>query len=80
MGNGFTVEVECYAGYRGEQEPRRFRFGERTTEVEEMLDRWHGPDYRYFKLRGDDGAIDILRHNEAVDFWEMTMFEAGAPR
>ena len=79
MGNGFTVEVECYAGYRGEEEPRRFRFGERTIEVEEMLDRWHGPDYRYFKLQGDDGAAYILRLDESADRWEMTMFEAGAP-
>jgi len=77
---GFSVEVECYAGYRGEEEPRRFRPGERSVEVEEMLDRWHGPDYRYFKLRGDDGAIYILRHDESAGCWEMTMFEAGAPR
>lgn len=77
MGNGFIVEVECYAGYRGQQEPRRFRFGERTVEVEEVADQWHGPDYRYFKLRGSDGAIYILRHDESADRWEMTMFDTG---
>ena len=78
--SGFAVAVECHAGYRGDEQPRRFRFGKRTIEIEETLDQWHGPDYRYFKLRGSDRAIYILRHDESADRWEMTMFEAGAPR
>ena len=44
--------VECYAGYRGEQEPRRFNWAGLAVEVVEIVDRWQGPDHRYFKLRG----------------------------
>ena len=72
------VRVECYAGYRAEQEPRRFTLGERSVEVTEVLDRWLAPDHRYFKLRGDDGNIYILRQDAALDFWEMTLFDRGA--
>lgn len=78
MESGFAVQVECYAGYRGGQEPRRFHLGERTIEAAEIIDQWQGPDYRYFKLRGNDGAIYILRHDEPADRWEMTMFDTGA--
>lgn len=68
------VRVECYAGYRGEEEPRRFWLGGRSVEVCEVLDRWVAPDHRYFKLSGDDGGQYILRHDEPSDRWELTLF------
>ncbi len=71
------VSVECHAGHRGEETPRRFRMDERTIEVAEVLDRWLAPDHRYFKVRGHDGHVYILRHDPAADRWEMTMFQRG---
>jgi hypothetical protein len=50
-----TVGVECYAGYRGEQTPRTLVLGDRRIPVAEVVDAWLAPDYRYFKLKGDDG-------------------------
>lgn len=72
------MKVECHAGHRGEETPRRFSLGGRQVEVVEVIDRWYGPDHRYFKLRGDDGAVYLLRHDETADRWELTMFERGA--
>ncbi|MEW6487258.1 MAG: hypothetical protein AB1578_05000 [Thermodesulfobacteriota bacterium] len=72
------VHVECYAGYRGEETPRRFHLGAREVVVEEVLDRWLAPDYRYFKVRGDDGARYILRHDVASGRWALTLFERPA--
>lgn len=72
-----TLEVHCYAGYRGEQEPREFKLGSRTIEVVEVLDRWTAPDHRYFKCRGSDGDTYILRHDVPTDRWEMTLFARG---
>jgi hypothetical protein len=68
------LRVECYAGYRAEQEPRRFHLGARKVEAVEILDRWLAPEHRYFKLRGDDDGIYILRHDTLADAWELTMF------
>jgi hypothetical protein len=74
------VKVACYAGHRGEETPRRLSLDGRTVELIEALDCWLGADHRYFKMAGDDGAIYILRHDIARDCWELTMYEAGAPR
>lgn len=73
----FRVRVDCYAGYRGEETPRRFRLGARTVEVAEIVDRWIDPEHRYFKLRGDDGDLYILRHDAETDAWEMTLYRRG---
>lgn len=68
------VKVECYAGYRGEETPVRFRIGERTAEVIEVVDRRLAPDHRYFKVRTADG-IYILRNDATSESWELTLFE-----
>lgn len=68
------LTVECYAGHRGEQEPRRIHFGARVMEVREILDRWLAPDHRYFKLLGEDGGEYIIRHDEASGRWELTFY------
>ena len=72
-----AVHVECYAGYRGEETPVRFRLGERVLEVADVIDRWLAPDHRYFKVRAD-GDIYILRNDITSDRWELTLFERTA--
>ncbi len=75
------VHVECYAGYRSEEEPRRFVIWGRTVEVVEIVDRWLSPDHRYFKLQGSDGGMYILRHDHIEDCWELTVYNKyGAER
>jgi hypothetical protein len=62
--------VECYAGYRGEETPRRIRLADRWLEVVEVVDRWLAPDHRYFRVRAADGAILVLRHDTESQRWE----------
>lgn len=71
------IRVECYAGHRGEETPRRFWLEERVVAVAEILDCWLAPDHRYFKIAGDDGGVYIIRFDVAADRWEMTMFSRG---
>ena len=68
------IRVECYAGYRGEQEPRAFTLGERRMDVHEILDRWLAPDHRYFRVAASDGDIYVLRHDEANGDWTLRAF------
>ena len=70
-----NIRVECYAGYRADESPLRFFLGDRKIETVEIIDRWVGQDHRYFKVKGDDGAVYILRHDIPADRWELTMFD-----
>ena len=72
-----SVRVKCYAGYRGVETPRRFFLGVREVGVIEVLDRWLTPGHRYFKVRGRDGGVYILRHDAVSGQWEMPMFSSG---
>jgi len=74
------VRVECYAGYRDEETPRRFFIGEHEVVVKEVLDRWLAPDHRYFKVRANDESTYSLRHDVEHNRWQMTLFEAGKRR
>jgi hypothetical protein len=69
-----ALDVECYAGYRGEETPRRFRLAERQIEITEVVDRWLAPDHRYFKARDTRGDVYILRNDVATGRWEVTFF------
>jgi hypothetical protein len=73
-----AADVECYAGHRGEETPRRFRLGDRHIEIADVLDRWLAPDHRYFKVRDADGDIYILRHDAITSVWEVAYFRSGA--
>lgn len=68
------VAVSCYAGYRGEETPRSFILWEQRREVAEVLDQWLAPEHRYFKVKADDGATYILRHDNLSQEWELTLF------
>ena len=71
------VAVGTYAGHRPDEAPRAFSLGTRRVVVAEELDRWLDPEHRYFKVRGDDGDIYILRYDVPSDAWELTLFSAG---
>jgi hypothetical protein len=72
------VDVECYAGYRGEETPRRFGLAEATIEVTEVVDCWLAPDHHYFKVRDRDGGLYILRNDVASERWELTFVRRRA--
>lgn len=71
------IKVICYAGHKAEEEPRSFFLGKREIIVKAILDRWLSPEHRYFKIRGEDDAIYILRYDVVNDFWEFIMFDKG---
>jgi len=58
-----NLSVETYSGYKADERPARFQLGERRHEVRDVLDRWYGPGYAYFKLLADDGGVYILRQD-----------------
>ena len=67
--------VECYAGHRADTEPRYLHIGQRVVAVTEIIDRWLDPTHRYFKLRGDDSGIYLVRHDTTKDSWELNLLD-----
>jgi hypothetical protein len=57
MAGSIRMKVTCYSGARANERPTGFLLGEKRYEVTDVIDRWYGPDYLYFKIRADDGNI-----------------------
>lgn len=77
MATSFPVQVECHPGTRGDELPHRLRFDGRRVDVE-VIDRWEGPAYRYFKLRGSDGGVYIVRHEAVAGVWTLVIYDSDA--
>jgi hypothetical protein len=60
----------------GRELPRAFDLNARRVEVVTVVDQWFGPDYRYCKVKGDDGAVYILRVVEHSSYWQLTLFSS----
>jgi len=76
-----TLEVECYAGYKANERPQRFRAAlpnARVYEVKEVLDQWYGVGTCCFKVLADDGNVYILRHEEGADVWSLDAFRSAS--
>ena len=70
------IKVECYAGAKADETPRRFVREGQLIEVGEVLDRWHQvesqpewPRADYFKVRAADQREYLLKHDLESDEW-----------
>ena len=71
--------MEAYAGYKADERPLLFRMGGREYRVEELLDKWYGPEDTWFKVRADDGGSYILRLNPTAE-WTLESYRCGEPK
>lgn len=70
------IQVECYAGAKADETPRRFVWEGKSIAVNEVLDRWYQieskpewPRADYFKVRGEDGCEYLLKHDLESEQW-----------
>ncbi len=73
-----SIQVECYAGYKADETPRRFLWEGQWLEVAEVLDRWYqaagNPEWPiadYFKVLAADGHEYLLKHDREADDWHL---------
>jgi hypothetical protein len=64
----------------GSDAPRRFVLGDQTIEVDDLLDRWYGNDADYFRVRGRDGHLYVLKYLRQQDRWELSSFTRRGSR
>jgi hypothetical protein len=74
------IRVELHADDHGQPSLRTIHFDSRRLDVAETLDQWYGPDYRYVKVRTNDGDTYILKFHETHAEWELTMFSRAYTR
>jgi len=72
------IRVQCYAGYRAEQEPIAFWLGDRKLAVLAIVDRWFAPTQRWFRVEAEDGHVYVLRHDESSGQWDIAAFTRSA--
>ncbi len=64
-------DVQAYAGYRGEQEPRAVVVDGVRFEVMGIDDRWHDPVATYFKVAAADGRVYLVRRDFETAAWSL---------
>jgi hypothetical protein len=69
----WQIQVESYAGYKGDQQPLYFVLAQERFRVDKILDQWYGPDETYFRVRASDGNFYILRRDFS-DIWTLESF------
>ena len=75
-----TVAVDCYAGARGDETPRRFTRGDQHVEILAVVAQWRTPDHRYFRVATAAKETYTLRQDVTSGGWELTESGRGAPR
>ena len=74
VSDALAVAVDCYAGARGDETPRRFTRGDQLVEILAVVDQWRAPDHRYFRVR-TAGETYTLREDVTSGGWELTEFD-----
>ena len=74
--NVLEIEVDFTDGVNSNEIPRRFNIKHKRIEVAEIIDRWISKYYRYFKVRGDDGGIYVLRFKVEKNSWDLLMYDS----
>ena len=71
------VRVEGYSGFKAHERPLRFCLGERWYEVQQVVDRWYGPDYLYFRVKASGGNLYVLRLDEREQEWDLAGYRGA---
>jgi hypothetical protein len=65
-----VITAECYSGHKADERSVSFTLDGHKRIVEQILDRWRGPKFEFFKVLADDGKGYILKCNRKGE-WAM---------
>lgn len=70
------IQVECYAGFKADERPRRLCVKERWLDVTEVSDRWYEtgthpewPAADYFMVLASDDHAYLIKHDLECNEW-----------
>jgi hypothetical protein len=70
------IQVDSHRRPDGSREPRRIQLDGREVGVAEILDEWPGAGHHYFKVRGEDANLYILRFDARRSAWALILFSS----
>ncbi|MBW2339012.1 MAG: hypothetical protein JRF50_01495 [Deltaproteobacteria bacterium] len=65
------MHVSCYSGYKADERPISFTLLGRELMVEEIIDRWYGPNNSFFKVLANDNKVYLIKHDQDEDQWTL---------
>lgn len=68
---GEPIDVDCYAGARGDETPRRLRFADGRVEDVDVVRSWLTPEARAFELRARTGRRYAVQQSLVMLTWEI---------
>jgi len=71
MTPGMRIDVESYAGYKGDERPLRFRAGGPWLHVVDVIEQWYSPGAAWFRVRAGDGCRYVLKRSEHDGSWTL---------
>ena len=66
-----NLKVHSYSGYKADEYPVSFTLDGCHYKVEEIVDRWFGEEYDYFKVEVVGGRQHLLKRNRLKDEWSI---------
>ena len=66
--------VECHAGYTYPEHPIALFWKEMRLEITQILNEWHEPENKCFRVQTSDQKIFNLFYNLAEDKWRIKEF------
>jgi hypothetical protein len=69
------IKVECHAGFKADEYPKRFIWDGVDFEIVEIIDRWYeaygkpGSTINYFKVKTSLKGTFMLKHETERDRW-----------
>lgn len=80
MMESIPIKVTCHAGYKADEYPQHFSWGDIDFDVEEILDRWY-ESYQntdkntifYYKVKTKLSGIYMMKHEVERDRWYLML-------
>jgi len=66
-----VIHVSSYSGYKADERPISFTLLGRELMVEEIIDRWYGPNNSFFKVLANDGKVYLIKYDQDKDQWTL---------
>jgi hypothetical protein len=78
------IRVESYSGFRPDERPLKFEYNKQQYLVNDILEHWYegtkragSANYKYFKVRTQNGKTFTLRYNMRYRTWAIRIDQSS---